>query len=145
MQKPKQTMKRLEGGRGTEEGIWAWRMGKWGLERVESENGNWWGASLLTSWRPGLGEDTGILQGWPYLRFLLESDIETEIPTSCNPAGITEVGRGTSIYLQNLQPKIYLAYEKCRGKMEQRLREHPTNECTNLRYIPCERANPWPY
>jgi hypothetical protein len=30
-----------------------------GQERAGSENGNWQGASLVLSWRPGIWEDTG--------------------------------------------------------------------------------------
>jgi hypothetical protein len=34
-----------------------------GQEGTESENGNWWEAPLVTSWRPGIEQGMGSLWG----------------------------------------------------------------------------------
>jgi hypothetical protein len=41
------------------------RCGERGQKRAGSENGNQWGVSLATSWRPGTGKDRGICGGDP--------------------------------------------------------------------------------
>ena len=49
--------------------------------------------------------------------------------------------RGASTHPQNLPPKNVLPTRYAGIKMEQRLREQPTNDWPNLRPIPRERAN----
>jgi hypothetical protein len=43
---------------------------------------------------------------------------------------------------KTFKPKFALPTRWARIKMEQRLREQPTNDCPNLRPIPWESANP---
>ena len=69
------------------------------------------------------------------MRFLPAGDRETEVETTCSQAGLPEEGEGHQPTHKTLDLKFVLP-TRCAGiKIEQRLREWPTNDWPNLRPI----------
>ena len=96
--------------------------------------------SVGTSWRPGMGEGNRSMGEDP-----------SEIPTrgkyrDCSghllePNRTSRGKSWTSMHHKFFNPNFALPTRYAGIKMEQRLREQTTNDCPNLRPIPCERAN----
>lgn len=122
---------------------WGIRMGKWcrergcwrGLEVRMTVNGR--GALL------GVAGDLGLTcSGKSLVRFLPEDNIETEMATSYSQVGLpVEGGKQQPIY-NTFNPKFVLPIRYIGIKRGQRLREQPSNDLSNLKYIPCKIANP---
>jgi hypothetical protein len=69
------------------------------------------------------------------MRFLPAGDRETEVESSYSQAGLPEEGEGHQTTDKTLDLKFVLPTTCARIKIEQRLREWPTNDWPNLRPI----------
>lgn len=104
----------------------------WG-ERGRRWLGEWksLGAISRNNWRPGVGKAPGILQETPYLR-PEAGEMETSVATSCSQVRRSvEEGRHQPNH-ETFNPKFVLTIRYIGIKMEQRLREWPTNDWPNL-------------
>jgi hypothetical protein len=99
------------------------RYGDW--ERAGKETKIWYvrGSSRTEKTSRSIWEWTKVLST------LSSGTYEPEGSTSCNQAGLPVEWRGEPTHSQNLEPKIYPAYQKCRDKSrEKKLRKWPTND-----------------
>jgi hypothetical protein len=97
-------------------------------------------ASLGLAWDLRLGRLLGVYGGWG--RLLAAGDMETEVVTSCSKAGLSVEGGGYQPSHKTFNPKFVITTRSAGIKMEERLKEWPTNDQSNLRPISREIANP---
>jgi hypothetical protein len=102
------------------------------------------GTFLLTSWRPGTRKEWRVY-GYETNWDSYQRDTETEVATFCSQAGLPEEGGGQQSIHKTFNAKSVLPKRYAGVKIDQRLGEQPTNDCPNLRLIPCEKASPWNY
>ena len=83
--------------------------------------------------RCGLGEAPGRLRRWALLRLLAVGHRDTEVATSFSQAGLPVKGKRHQSIHKIFNPTFVLPTKNPRIKMEQRLKEYPTNNWINLR------------
>jgi hypothetical protein len=76
------------------------------------------------------------------MRLLALGGMEPEVATSYSQEGLPVEGQGRQPTHKTSHPKFILPTRCAVIKMEQSLKECPTNDWPNLRLAPWERANP---
>lgn len=116
----------------------------------------WWrGAGLIKHWSTEMGrsekEKTG-LNGWTYLRWARnigkwklppKGEMETEMATSCNQERLPMEGSEHHLSYTTLDPQFVMPIIWVGIKLEQKLKEWPTHDWTNLRPTAWERTHTW--